>query len=190
MPLDRISAIMGERTGLGDTGEAYLIGPDRLMRSDARHSATHTVVESFRNPKAGVTDSETARLALEEQATGVQVTINYAGESVISAYTPLQLEGGLNWALLAEIGLGEALVEVQTMTDDAEAVRTKMLARISWSIGIGAIIITLFAFLFASAIARPLRRVRDVLQKAADGDLSSRLKNRESGRNRGGQPRY
>ena len=36
MPIDRINAIMAERTGLGETGETYAVGPDNLFRNDSR----------------------------------------------------------------------------------------------------------------------------------------------------------
>ncbi|MFW5729479.1 MAG: hypothetical protein ACOCYG_07425, partial [Spirochaetota bacterium] len=32
MPIDEINEIMQERTGMGETGETYLVGPDNLMR--------------------------------------------------------------------------------------------------------------------------------------------------------------
>ena len=35
MPLAAITEIMGERAGLGNTGETYMVGPDMLMRSDS-----------------------------------------------------------------------------------------------------------------------------------------------------------
>ncbi len=35
VPLDQINAIMMERSGMGETGETYLVGPDKLMRSDS-----------------------------------------------------------------------------------------------------------------------------------------------------------
>src|SRR5437773_4802993 len=45
LPVDRINAVMtGDRKwetqGLGRTGETYLIGPDRRMRSDSRFFLT------------------------------------------------------------------------------------------------------------------------------------------------------
>ena len=41
IPLDRISALMNDRTGLGETGEAYLVGADGLMRSDSYRDPEH-----------------------------------------------------------------------------------------------------------------------------------------------------
>ena len=33
--MEKIQTIMSDRTGMGKTGEAYLVGPDKLMRSDS-----------------------------------------------------------------------------------------------------------------------------------------------------------
>ena len=35
MPLEKISSIMNARSGMGETGEAYLVGSDGLLRSDS-----------------------------------------------------------------------------------------------------------------------------------------------------------
>ncbi|MBC7819594.1 MAG: cache domain-containing protein, partial [Planctomycetaceae bacterium] len=35
-PIDKVSAILGERTGLGKTGETYAVGADKLFRNDSR----------------------------------------------------------------------------------------------------------------------------------------------------------
>ena len=49
MPLDRVNEIMRERTGMGETGESYLVGPEKLMRSDSYlDPENHSVAASFR----------------------------------------------------------------------------------------------------------------------------------------------
>ncbi len=59
-----INQIMQERTGLGRTGETYLVGPDKLMRSDSfRDPTDHLVKASFANPQSGKVDTDTTRNA-------------------------------------------------------------------------------------------------------------------------------
>ncbi|MGL5335487.1 MAG: cache domain-containing protein, partial [Enterovibrio sp.] len=49
-----INKIMHERTGLGETGEAYLVGNDKLMRSDSYlDTKNRTVYSSFADPENG-----------------------------------------------------------------------------------------------------------------------------------------
>jgi methyl-accepting chemotaxis protein len=107
MPIDRLNAIMGERAGLGKTGETYLVGPDELMRSDSYlDSKHHSVVASFKNPETGRVATAAAKAGLGGK-TGAQVIIDYNGNPVLSSYTPVKV-GNFTWALLAEIDVAEA----------------------------------------------------------------------------------
>ncbi|WP_348245284.1 hypothetical protein, partial [Salmonella enterica] len=57
---------MSERSGLGETGEFYVVGRDSLMRSDSfRSPETHSVVNSFASPETGKVDTEATRNALK-----------------------------------------------------------------------------------------------------------------------------
>ncbi len=54
MPIEPINEIMTDRSGLGETGETYLVGSDNLMRSDSYlDSENRTVAASFANPATG-----------------------------------------------------------------------------------------------------------------------------------------
>ncbi|OIQ50606.1 Methyl-accepting chemotaxis protein I [Pseudodesulfovibrio hydrargyri] len=104
---DAINAIMGERTGMGETGETYLVGPDFLMRSDSHLDPEHhTVTASFADPQKGRADTEAIRNALAGQS-GAGLVIDYNGSPVLSAYTPVAV-GDHVWALAAEIDVAEA----------------------------------------------------------------------------------
>lgn len=107
LSIDAINAIMQERTGLGETGETYLVGPDKLMRSDSfLDPVNHSVKASFLNPEKGKVDTRASREALAGQA-GQYVIIDYNGNPVLSAYEPIDIQG-LNWAIIAEIDVAEA----------------------------------------------------------------------------------
>ena len=107
IPLDGINAVMAERAGMGETGETYLIGPDKLMRSDSfLDSVNHTVVASFADPVKGSVDTEAAREALAGK-TGAKVIIDYNDNPVLSAFSPVKV-GDLTWAIFAEIDVAEA----------------------------------------------------------------------------------
>ncbi|MDP6707062.1 MAG: methyl-accepting chemotaxis protein [Alphaproteobacteria bacterium] len=109
MPLDRITEVMAERAGLGETGETYLVGPDKLMRSDSYLDPKHhSVGASFRHPEKGKVETTAAAAALAGK-TGAEIIIDYNGNPVLSAYTPVEING-LTWGLLAEIDVAEAFV--------------------------------------------------------------------------------
>lgn len=109
MPLGKINTIMSERTGLGETGDTYLVGSDMLMRSDSIiNSDTHSVSASFADPQKGKAESETVKMALEGQS-GSDITTNYTGNSVLSSFAPVDFMG-VRWAMLAEVNVEEAFV--------------------------------------------------------------------------------
>ena len=105
--LKEVNAIMQERTGLGETGETYLVGPDQLMRSDSfLDPKNHTVEASFRDPQKGSVNTDASKAAIQGEA-GADVVIDYNGNPVLSAYSPLTI-GDTTWAVLAEIDVAEA----------------------------------------------------------------------------------
>ena len=77
MPLDRINKLMTQREGLGQTEETYLIGPDKLMRSDSYlDPQNHSVKASWANPEKGAVNTEAANDVLSGK-TGKKIIIDY-----------------------------------------------------------------------------------------------------------------
>ncbi len=99
MPVDRINAITIDSTGLGESGETYLVGSDKLMRSQSRFSDSNTL------GKLKV-DTEGTRAAVSGES-GRRIITDYRGVEVLSSYAPLKISG-LNWSILAEIDKSEA----------------------------------------------------------------------------------
>ena len=156
LSLEAINRIMQQRQGLGQTGETYLIGPDKLMRSDSFLDPTnHSVKASFANPQKGSVDTNAARAALSGK-TGAEIVIDYNGNPVLSAYTPVKLQGA-NWALLAEIDESEAFAAINSL---------------KWAMGIIAVIaiaaIIGLALVITTSITRPINRIIDGLNSGAD----------------------
>jgi methyl-accepting chemotaxis protein len=100
LPTDRILGIMAYTSGMGQSGETYVVGQDLLMRSDSRFSSESTVlIQSV--------DSATVRMALEGER-GRAVIADYRGIDVWSAYVPLDI-GNFRWAIMAEIDVEEVV---------------------------------------------------------------------------------
>ncbi|WP_415884642.1 methyl-accepting chemotaxis protein [Neptuniibacter sp. QD72_48] len=160
-----INAIMGERNGLGETGETYLVGPDHLMRSDSfLDPIHHTVLASFANPEKGKVDTQAANDALA-QKTGTNIIIDYNGNPVLSSYTPVTIKG-LQWALLAEVDEAEAFAPIYDL---------------QWLLGSllisSLIIIVLVALKLAGSLANPISRISQHMKEIASGsgDLTVEL---------------
>jgi methyl-accepting chemotaxis protein len=109
MPMDIITEVMSDRKGLGETGEAYLIGPDNLLRSDSfKAPEKYSVGAVFREKRTA--SSESIERGLQGD-NGILESENYLGEDVISAYTPVNF-GGLEWAMIVEMESTEAFAVV------------------------------------------------------------------------------
>ena len=137
IPIDRINAVMtsnGEwqRAGLGESGETYLIGADRLMRNMSRFvvkdpegyftalqraGASPERISAMRSMRTSIglqrVDTPGARAALAGES-GSAVYPDYRGVPVLAAYAPLDIEG-LNWAIISKIDRGEASAAEQSL---------------------------------------------------------------------------
>ena len=164
LSLEAINKMMQERAGMGETGETYLVGPDKLMRSDSfLDPVNHTVKASFANPDKGRADTLGVREALAGR-TDAQIITDYNGNPVLSAYTPVKV-GDLTWALLAEIDEAEAFASVKKM---------RYLALIVGLAGLG--IILFLALTIARSITKPLFKAVDFAGLISRGDLSQRIR--------------
>ncbi|QPJ64201.1 MAG: HAMP domain-containing protein [Candidatus Nitrohelix vancouverensis] len=161
--LGDINAIMQERSGLGKTGETYLVGSDKLMRSDSfLDPVGHSVKASFADPANGKVDTDASRESLSG-ITGAKVLIDYTGGTVFSAYTPVKI-ADQKWALIAEIDEAEAL-------GPARDLRNTILI-----IGfIGVIIIVALGLMSARTISAPLVEVAGKLSTMSHGKLKQDL---------------
>ncbi len=165
VPLDKINFVMGQRAGMGKSGETYLVGPDQLMRSDSYlDPENHSVRNAFAKPEKGNVDTEATRRALQGQS-DEQIIEDYNGNPVLSAFTPLKFFD-VPWALIAEIDAAEAFSAVTALKWAALIVAAVA--------GLG---ILLLAFLFTRSIVHPVKKVVSGLKELAqgEGDLTLRL---------------
>ncbi len=167
LPLDGINNIMGVRDGMGETGETYLVGQDKLMRSDSFLDAVnHTVAASFKNPSKGSVDTDAATAALSG-ATDAKIITDYNGNPVLSAYTPVNVFG-TTWALLAEIDESEALAAVKDMKATAETAGATLVTWVGSLGAIAAVLVTLISVWIARSISKPINRIIQGLNEGAD----------------------
>jgi class 3 adenylate cyclase len=168
--------------GLGETGEAYLVGPDRTMRSWSRFM--------YQDPKGFVQEMRTSGISqrivdnIEKQGsvlcllpintssveeafrgkTGIMEVTDYRGKKVLSAYGPIELNS-LRWAVIAEQDLSEAYAPIVSYGR-----RVLMIASGT------ALLATLLALLFAHWMTRPLRLLADGARRLGDGDTNVQVK--------------
>jgi methyl-accepting chemotaxis protein len=115
LPLDRVNSIMQQRTGMGETGESYLVGPEKLMRSDSfLDPENHSVQASFARPQTGRVDTEASRSALAGES-DARIITDYNGNPVLSAYSPVDIYD-TQWALMSEIDEAEVREPINALT--------------------------------------------------------------------------
>ncbi len=159
--LDAINTIMEERTGMGRTGESYLVGGDLLMRSDSYlDPKNHSVLASFMNPDKGKADTEAVRRALKGEK-DTKIIIDYNGNPVLSSFQPLKING-VTWAILSEIDLAE-------VEEPVISTRNKIVGA-----GLFVLIVSIIVFmLFINrTIVNPIKSLRDLVGAVANGDLT------------------
>lgn len=155
MPIKRMNQVMQNPRGLGQTGETYLVGQDKLLRSDLRLKKTPTILKE----KA---DIEAVKKALMGQ-TGLIEAPNNQGVNVLAAYAPLKFMG-LSWAVVAEMTQEEVLEPVHKM-------RTFILVGASITL----LIVIVIGLIVARGLALPIARMTGVMHELANGNLNVKI---------------
>ena len=155
MPIARINQVMRNLSGMGRTGEAYLVGTDGQMRTDSRFSKESTVL-------ARKVDTAAARGAIKGKS-GVEEITNYRNANVLSAFTRVMM-GNVPLGLVVEIESSEVMEPLGAM-----------LLRIVMFLIVAAAGIVAASYYFAQFIAAPVLRLVDANQRMSVGDLTMRL---------------
>ncbi|UTT63192.1 adenylate/guanylate cyclase domain-containing protein [Microcella humidisoli] len=181
LPVERLSSVMTagsdvEQGGLGDTGEAYLVGPDGLMRSPSRLLMTDPEAYTQAALAAG-TSSEVVELAVARGTTlglqpvstpaaeaaqagqsGTIIASSYLGRETLAAYGPVEVPG-VDWVVVAEIDSAEAFAPVTEFTRNLVV-----------SSAVLALVVSVLSLLLARIFVSPLRRLAHAAQRIAAGE--------------------
>ena len=162
LPSGWTDAVMQERTGMGETGETILVGPDMRMRSNSYLDPVgHSVEASFVGTveKNGV-DNEAVRAALAGK-TGEEVKFDtdYLGHEVIITYAPVKF-GDLNWALIAKQDVSEAFSLVNRLT-----------IVLLFIISLAAAFVIIVTFWTARRLTDPVLELAEIAETVAAGNL-------------------
>lgn len=191
MPVDRINDMMTfsgrwASAGLGNSGETYLVGDDKYMRSQPRFLLENKAGYLNMLSEAGYSSAERSAIEAKESAiglqkletsgtlaalsgqTGVDTFIDYRGVEVMSAYTPIELFGH-RWALMSEIDKDEALKDVATLRE------SMLMSLLTICIGL-VFVAAIAAYLLGSSISKPVQAMIDrIIQISDNKDLTLRL---------------
>ena len=166
--IDSIDSIMKERSGMWQTGETYLVGPDLKMRSDSyMDQKNHSVHASFNGSveKNGVNTPASRKALAGITATGI--IVNYRGQEVLSSYTPVDI-GGVKWAMIAEIALKE--IERQI----AGALNTKIILIFIISAAILLLLSLVISIFISRGIKNTIQQLENMIKNVLNGELQVR----------------
>lgn len=165
------------RDGLGETGEVYLVGSDKLMRSDSRfprqtESKEKTNTKGKATATSPLVTSSILKQRIDNEAvtdavrgnTDIKTVTGYQGYSVLSAYAPLTVPG-LDWVIVAEKGYEEAH---EPITSIEKAILT--------GASITAAIMTLYALLVSNIFIGPVQSILSHVEKVVSGEKTEPLK--------------
>jgi class 3 adenylate cyclase len=185
-PISKINRLMTmdrrwKESGMGETGETFIVGPDDLMRSDSRmfiedperykrdvvNAGTPPDVAEEAIQRGGTTlvqpvPTDATKLAQRGQS-GTLIAEDYLGHETLQAYAPADIEG-LRWNVIAKITTAEAFAPVSAFT------RTLVLSTVAIIF-----VVCLAAMLLARLFVRPIRRLERGAQKISSGDYNISL---------------
>lgn len=153
--LDRLEEIMTDRTGLGETGETYLVNYNTKLMVTRSMTVDNTVLNQ-------TVDTFAIQQVLAGVGSGDGDYRDYRDVPVVGAWS---LVSGTEWVVVAEVDQHEAY-------DAVFALRDLLLA-----LGVGTgIIITIVAYLIARTISQPIIDVSTAAGRIAEGDLDERVR--------------
>ena len=155
--IKEINNVMRDLTGLGQTGDTYLVGQDLLMRSDSRFSKESTILKQKVHTK--VTD--VAFVKQQKELTFVSIYEDYRKHKVLGTFVPIPT---MNWVLIAEMSVAEALAPLRELT------------RIFSGVGLLIIfIIYVLSYWIGARISEPLVALQRGTEIIMGGDLNHRV---------------
>ncbi len=152
-----INNIMAEQfsdKGLGKTGEVYLVGTDNLLRSSSRFMEKSILSVSY--------NSQIITNAQQGQS-GVKKTIDYRGQKVLSAYSPVRI-ADLGWIIVAEIDYREAIQPILLLGE-----RILLISFLVF------VFLTVGVFILSKRITAPLVRLTETAKGVGDGQFEQTL---------------
>lgn len=170
MPIGRISSILDERAGLGETGETYAVGSDNLFRNDSRFLSDLGLDTTIINPEITVS-TKAVQDVFQNNGSGTEIIDDYRGAPVLSSWAPITVyKGGsgrdpIKWALMSEIDLAEVRAPIAA---------TGMLYQSGLVILFGALIGGLLTYWFANRIAKQANSINDMLSSIGIGMFDAR----------------
>lgn len=121
IPMEKLSGIISETSGMGDTGETYAVGRDRLFRSNSRFAEGLGMQSTILQPEITV-DTKPVREVFDAGVAGSGRSTNYRGDDVLSSWQPITIfgdkaepENSVQWSIISDITTSEVLAPARSL---------------------------------------------------------------------------
>uniref|UniRef100_UPI0040569E2C methyl-accepting chemotaxis protein n=1 Tax=Candidatus Electronema sp. TaxID=2698783 RepID=UPI0040569E2C len=170
MPIDKINAVLDIRhefekdsthqfEGKVISAENYLVGQDKLWRSESPNAQKYGVESTLLKAKA---DTKAVQEALAGKDS-TDVIVNSMGETVLSSWAPFKYND-VSWALISEANYDEVHQPV-----------TSLMRIIGLTLLAVAALVVVVSLLVASGITKQIGEIVKVMAKVEKGDYSERV---------------
>ena len=157
-PTRTLTRIMQRPAGLGRTGEVFLVGQDRRLRTEPRGAAPVVI-------RAGGRDSPAVTAAFANRR-GVVRQEDGQGAGVVAAFVPVTFRGN-RYAVIAQQSEAEILTAAQQLREGM--MRDGVLALY---------LVTILGLVIARSMSVPLTRVGEVMTRVARRDFEGTIPDR------------
>ncbi|MGB3093590.1 MAG: PAS domain S-box protein [Candidatus Zixiibacteriota bacterium] len=161
VPMEELTRITTDRTGLGETGEVYLVNKHGYMITPSRFAEDTFLKQKVDTENARNCFKDMEHFGAEEHEHGAVLCKNYLGEDVLGVHDHIP---EMNWGLLAEISQKEAFAPVVKIT------RT-MLSILAFLSTLGGIL----AILISRTITKPIVRLHHGTEEIERGSLNYKV---------------
>ncbi len=172
--MERINQIISQEAGYGETGQAYIVADDRLLRSALRFKGNHEILtKEVDNQKVKdwlFSQQNKSNLAiLEEKELDREKVSTYdsdlEGKYVLGIYRHLDLleKLGVRWALIEEIEHSEAFAYARKLSD---------IVKITFIITI--ILVFFISILVTRWFVNPIKQLSSWAKEVAEGQLDNK----------------
>jgi len=150
MPVERLNSIMTSETGLGETGKAFLVGEDFLMRSQDRFSEDNTIL-------AKAVDNKYVKAALAgESGTGDYTDAQGRFDRIAYSYLDYN---GTRWAFIVDVAHHEIDALINKLLNDTIIISLMVLG-----------VVSVLGYLFSRTVSTPINRLSMAMNILATGD--------------------
>lgn len=149
--INRIMVNTNPKSGLGLTGETYLVGSDYRLRSSSRFIPNSILKTTVRTQTV---------INAQHGKQGQEIIRDYRNIPVLSSFSGISVPG-LNWVILAEIDLKEAMIPIYRMRNSLFFLSIMM-----------SVVFFIFVFLTSKRITKPIIQLRDAAMSIGKGEYN------------------